>query len=235
LSLHARGDIAGRVLPDAQHRDDMAQNDKTRLPSIASYRHQAQKQSPKFGHPGREVDVNTKFSRRTSLRALPAIAASGAVLLSAGDLSAAEETVQMLFVQSADGVRIADGKLTLVDVSTNTIFFSDRPARVAGHMTTEEFVPFWGEGTDSFSKDPPNATLSVFTEGEPTNLVVTISNPVLSDDDLNYDIVVLEGSPPAEGGECSLFIDVIGMPLTPMSYAGVARRTTRRAIVYGRL
>jgi hypothetical protein len=26
---------------------------------------------------------------------------------------------------------------------------------------------------------------------------------------------------------------VIGMPLTPMSYAGVARRTTRRAVYYG--
>ena len=26
---------------------------------------------------------------------------------------------------------------------------------------------------------------------------------------------------------------VIGRPLTPMSYAGVARRTTRRAVVYG--
>jgi hypothetical protein len=25
----------------------------------------------------------------------------------------------------------------------------------------------------------------------------------------------------------------IGRPLTPMSYAGVARRTTRRAVVYG--
>jgi hypothetical protein len=26
---------------------------------------------------------------------------------------------------------------------------------------------------------------------------------------------------------------IIGMPLTPMSYAGVARRTTRRAAIYG--
>jgi hypothetical protein len=26
---------------------------------------------------------------------------------------------------------------------------------------------------------------------------------------------------------------IIGMPLTPMSYAGVARRTTRRAVAYG--
>jgi hypothetical protein len=26
---------------------------------------------------------------------------------------------------------------------------------------------------------------------------------------------------------------IIGRPLTPLSYAGVARRTTRRAVVYG--
>ncbi len=29
----------------------------------------------------------------------------------------------------------------------------------------------------------------------------------------------------------SVFIDVIGMPLTPLSYAGVARRTYRRAVL----
>jgi hypothetical protein len=29
-----------------------------------------------------------------------------------------------------------------------------------------------------------------------------------------------------------LFIDVIGMPLTPFSYAGVARRGFRRAMIY---
>jgi hypothetical protein len=38
---------------------------------------------------------------------------------------------------------------------------------------------------------------------------------------------------PASGGPASLFIDIIGMPLTPMSYAGVARRTAyRRAVIY---
>ena len=99
-------------------------------------------------------------------------------------------------------------------------------------MTTEEFVPFWSEGTDSFSKDPPNATLSIFGEGEPTNVVVTISNPVLDGDDLTYDIAILEGTPPPEGGESSLFIDIIGMPLTPLSYAGVARRTAWRGAYY---
>jgi len=37
---------------------------------------------------------------------------------------------------------------------------------------------------------------------------------------------------PAKGGAASLFIDIIGMPLTPLSYAGVARRSYRRAFYY---
>ena len=34
---------------------------------------------------------------------------------------------------------------------------------------------------------------------------------------------------PAKGADVSVFIDVIGMPLMPLSYAGAARRTYRRA------
>jgi hypothetical protein len=32
----------------------------------------------------------------------------------------------------------------------------------------------------------------------------------------------------AKGGACALFIDIIGMPRTPYSYAGAARRGFRR-------
>jgi len=45
-------------------------------------------------------------------------------------------------------------------------------------------------------------------------------------------VKVLQGTMPASGGPASLFIDIIGMPLTPLSYAGVARRTAyRRAVI----
>jgi hypothetical protein len=83
-------------------------------------------------------------------------------------------------------------------------------------------------GKDSFLKNNPNATLSVFSGDNVSDLVVELSNPQLSGDDLTYDARILEGSPPANGGACALFIDIIGMPATPMSYAGVARRTYRR-------
>ncbi len=39
--------------------------------------------------------------------------------------------------------------------------------------------------------------------------------------------------PTIDGAFISVIQARIGRPLTPMSYAGVARRTTRRAVVYG--
>ena len=100
-------------------------------------------------------------------------------------------------------------------------------------MATQVWVPFWNDGKDSFAKDNPNANLSVLDKDKTfEDIVVTLSNPVLSDKDLSYDVKVLQGTMPASGGPASLFIDIIGMPLTPLSYAGVARRTAyRRAVI----
>ena len=44
-------------------------------------------------------------------------------------------------------------------------------------------------------------------------------------------IKVLQGDMPAKADDVSVFIVVIGMPLTPVSVAGVERRAYRRAIV----
>ncbi len=141
----------------------------------------------------------------------------------------AAKKADFLFVQNARGIQYADGKLTLKDVSPTTIVFSDRPERLAGHMSTAEFVPFWKEGKGSFLSDPPNATLSILGMGKVTDVVVVLRDPVLKGDELSYDIRVLQGEMPAAAGVASLFIDAIGRPLTPMSIAGVDRRMWRRA------
>jgi hypothetical protein len=136
--------------------------------------------------------------------------------------------VDVLFVQNAKNVTFKEGKLVLRGVNPVTVCFTDRPARLAGHMQTSKFIPLWSQGKDSFLKDNPNATLSVFSGDNVSDLVVELSNPQLSGSDLTYDARVLEGTLPANGGACALFIDIIGMPATPMSYAGVARRSFRR-------
>jgi hypothetical protein len=135
--------------------------------------------------------------------------------------------VTLLFVQNAQGAAISNGKMTLKKISPTTIFFSDRPERIAGHLTTKEFVPFWSEGTDSFAANPPNATLSALEEGKLSDVVLELRNPKLAGDELSYEVKILEGALGGQGGACSLFIDVIGMPLTPFSYAGAARRAYR--------
>jgi hypothetical protein len=143
------------------------------------------------------------------------------------------KTVQVLFVQNAAGLTFADGKLTLRDIDPLTVCFSDRPERLAGHMPTKDLVPMWGEGKDSFLKDPPNATLSMLQGRDVGSAVVTLRNPQLSGKDLTYEVTVLEGKIPSTSEACSLFIDIIGCPLTPMSYAGVARRTAWRGGYWG--
>jgi hypothetical protein len=107
--------------------------------------------------------------------------------------------------------------------------------RIAGHYRTEEYLQFWKNGPDSFLKDPPNATLSVFEKGkdELVDVVMTIRNPRVSGNDLTYDVTVISGTLPKAGGPASLFIDIIGLPFTPLSFAGVARRTAYRTVVWG--
>ena len=62
--------------------------------------------------------------------------------------------------------------------------------------------------------------------------VLTLHDPRREGRDLSYGVDVLEGKPPATGGAVSLFIDIIGRPITPVSFAGADRRMWRRRVVY---
>jgi hypothetical protein len=123
--------------------------------------------------------------------------------------------IQLMFVQTADSLK-ADGKtLRLVNVGQQTLYFSDRPARVAGHLTMPAYMDEWkaGEGRDNFAADPPNATLSVYESGhnENTLTVVEISHPVIDGKDLIYSYKVIEGAVPKAAGPTALFIDWVGV------------------------
>lgn len=174
---------------------------------------------------------------RTSRRRLLAGGAGLAATLAAAGAVSAETSAEQpdfLFVQTAKGMTYdaAAKRLTLTGVSPVTLFFSDRPERIAGNMRTAHFEEFWKGGKDSFLQDPPNADLSIFEDGKLRQSVVVLRDPKLEGEDLHYTVEIVDGEPPASGAEASLFIDIIGMPLTPMSYAGVARRSYRRAVMY---
>jgi hypothetical protein len=142
------------------------------------------------------------------------------------------ETEEAMFVQTAQGID-SDGKtLTLRGITPSTLYFSDRPQRVVGHMTTTDFVDLWAIGDNSFESDPPNAVLAFLEPGAdvPEDVVVVLKQPTLDGaGELSYSIEVLEGTVPAKTGPVTLFIDPFGRPLSPVSVCGVRRRRRRRA------
>jgi hypothetical protein len=142
-----------------------------------------------------------------------------------------KETVEIeaLYVQLAKRMGYENGELTLYDVAPTTLLFSDRPDRYTAHIPSLKFVQEWGlGGKDSFASDPPNAALSIFSGEEAKDVVVELRDPVMTGDHITYNVEILDGEMPASGGPSSLFIDVIGRPLSPMSVAGVRRRSRRR-------
>ncbi len=86
---------------------------------------------------------------------------------------------ELLFVQTSDGATLTDSTLTLAGISPNTGWFTDRPYREAGQISTEEFVLAWAEGEDSFADDPPNADFTCTVDGEVVNYFVELQNPTL--------------------------------------------------------
>jgi hypothetical protein len=121
-----------------------------------------------------------------------------------------------LIVMNARGASLQGGKLTLTGVSPNSIVFADRPVRAAGHSLTTDLLEEWApnnESDDSFAKDPPNATVSVFSKdgSRIRDAVVVLKTPKLEGDRLTFDVDVLEGELTGADGPAAIFIDRFGV------------------------
>ena len=141
------------------------------------------------------------------------------------------EAEQSMFVQTARAITSDGTRMTLKDVTPSTLYFSDRPKRIVGHMSTVDFVDLWAEGDNSFEEDPPNAVLAFLEPGAeaPEDAVVVIRQPRLENGELSYSIETLEGTVPTQTGPVTLFIDPFGRPLSPVSSlrGETARAATR--------
>lgn len=141
-------------------------------------------------------------------------AAACALCLGPTTAAAGDPDIELLFVQTSEGLEVdaEAGAFRLVGISPHTLYFSDRPNRLAGHITMDDYLKEWTEAPDDFNDDPPNATLSVYEPGQNQSslVVVEILNPVVDGDDLVYDYRLIDGAMPASGGMAALFIDRIG-------------------------
>src|SRR5271166_3164233 len=123
--------------------------------------------------------------------------------------TAKDDMIPSLAVINSRGASLQGSVLTMTGVSSNSIVFADRPFRAAGHVLTKHFLKEWDEGSDSFAKDPPNATISVLSaEGDSVeDAVVVLKSPKLEGDKLTFEVTVLEGGLSKATGPASLFID----------------------------
>jgi hypothetical protein len=139
------------------------------------------------------------------------------------------ERIDALFVQGAARFSSGQGTVTLHGLVDSTVYFADRPRREIGHIPSHRFVELWAAGAHSFAVDPPNAVISFLDEeAGSSDVLVVLHEATLEGHDLTYRIDVLEGTLPEESGPCSLFIDVFGRPLSPVSVAGSKRRPLRQ-------
>ena len=140
-----------------------------------------------------------------------------------------------LIVMNSRGASLEGTTLTLSGVSANAIIFADRPVRAAGHALTAHLLQEWvGKGNATFATDPPNATVSVLSSdgSSVSDAVVVLKDPKMAGENLTFTVDVLEGDLKGADGPASVFIDIIGLPFTPLSFAGVARRTAYRGAFY---
>jgi hypothetical protein len=114
--------------------------------------------------------------------------------------------VDYVFAQTADGGSYADGVLTLEGVST-TVFFSDRPNRLVGHMPNEKFAGQWDDMDENDDDDSLGAILSIHDAEEAGAVIALLEPPAIDGQTISYLVEVVEGSIPATFGPASLFID----------------------------
>ena len=145
------------------------------------------------------------------------LAAAATALAAARPARAEASKPMLMFVQLSEGVKVDDAARTirLINATPHTLYFADRPERIAGHIRMAAYLEEWTSkaGKDNFASDPPNAALSVYEAGQTNNTlaIVEITDPRVDGRDLVYGYKLISGIPPASGGETALFIDWIGV------------------------
>ena len=122
--------------------------------------------------------------------------------------AAGEPALNLLFVQDSQGVEFHNDTMILKDAKLQVLYFSDRPYRLAGHMTRKEAM---NTVSELFTNVPPNAVLVIFGEEKSTDIVMTLTKaPRVEGNDLVFaDIKIIQDTPPSKGGVNALFIDTI--------------------------
>jgi len=156
------------------------------------------------------------------------------LLLSAGLTTSAyadeDEGCDGLFVIRARSMSFDGSRMVLHGTDPNITYFCDRPVRTAGHLTIDALREIVTKGKNNFLENPPNAAVSIFgADSDITDVVVVLpSAPEVKGDEFDFEVRLIQGQLPSSGGAVVLFVDPIGVPVSPTSVRGVTRRRARR-------
>ena len=130
-----------------------------------------------------------------------------------------------LFSLQSDGTTGFDQSSSVLSVPVgNLLGFTDRPNRVTRALTPTEFAALWtASGKDSFSADPPNASLTYWdsdgTDAVAHTVVVEITGNVSSTGNvLSMTLQILSPSGvviPTKMYRASVFIDPVTLEFVP--------------------
>jgi hypothetical protein len=137
--------------------------------------------------------------------------------------------VASTFVQNARSMECESDRLSLRGISAATLYVSDGPPHVVGHITARQFVDLWTQGEHSFADNPPSAVLAFVGDSDhlPADVVLVLQRPRLYLNTLAYECEAIEGSLPSSAGACALFIEPPGRPLSPRSVMELHRARRR--------
>ena len=143
-----------------------------------------------------------------------------------------DEACDALFVIRAQKMSFDGKRMVLRGTDPNITYFCDRPVRTAGHLSIDALREIMSVAENSFVENPPNAAISIFgDDGSVSDVVVTLkSPPKVNGEKFDFEVQVIDGELPASGGAVAVFVDPVGVPVSPTSVAGVHRRHRRRAV-----
>lgn len=111
--------------------------------------------------------------------------------------------IEMILTQQAAGMTFDGKTLTLTGVPPITTFRVDRPERIGGTMTTEQYVKLWNATVQVFKNDAPNAALTILGP-VPAQVIVELGSVTQSGTTLTFNASLLDGDIPSSGGPVNL-------------------------------
>ncbi len=118
--------------------------------------------------------------------------------------TAAPAGMEILFAPQAEHVVFDGTHLILDGISPVVPFFVDRPLRIAGAITPEQFVEIWGLSEQSLKIGPPVATIAVVSASRAPSPIVELRSVSVSGRMMTFEARLVSGDLPEAAGPVAL-------------------------------